>query len=79
MTLQTAKSLCPSFQEPPPASRISGDVSVGHGFSYTETKFNEDKCVESSEKQSKFVPRNVREGVFVKHVVDDIGWKKQNI
>ena len=44
---------------------------LGHGLSYTDTKFIENKWVEWSKKQSKLVLNNFREGVLVTHVIDD--------
>ena len=38
---------------------------LGHGLSYTDTKFIENKWVEWSKKQSKLVLNNFREGVLV--------------
>ena len=48
---------------------------IGHGLSYTETKFIEDKWSEWSENQSKLVPNNIDEDSIVTLVADNIDWK----
>ena len=50
---------------------------IGHGLSYTETKFIEDKWTEWSENQSKLVPNNIDEDSIVTHVADNIDWKNK--
>ena len=49
-----------------------------HEISYTETKFIEDKWAEWSENTSNIVPANIKQGVVVTHVVDNIDWKNKN-
>ena len=49
----------------------------GHGISYSETKFIEDKWAEGSENTSNIVPANIKQGVAVIRVVDNIDWKKK--
>ena len=44
----------------------------GYGISYTETKFIEDKWTEWSENTSNIVQANIKQGVVVTHVVDNI-------
>ena len=50
---------------------------LGHGLSYTETKFIDDKWIEWNKKQSKLVINNFREGVLVTYVVNNIDWKNK--
>ena len=50
---------------------------TGHGLSYTETKFIEDKWAELSENQSKLVPNNIDEDGIVTLVADNIDWKNK--
>ena len=50
---------------------------IGHGLSYTETKFIEDKWAEWSENQSKLVPNNIDEDSIVTLVADNIDWKNK--
>ena len=45
---------------------------IGHGLSYTETKFIEDKWARWSENQSKLVPSNKDEDSIVTPVADNI-------
>ena len=52
---------------------------IGHGLSYTETKFIEDKWSEWSENQSKLVPNNIDEDSIVTLVADNIDWKNKTI
>ena len=47
---------------------------IGHGLSYTETKFIEDKWAEWSENQLKLVPNNIGEDSIVTLVADNIDW-----
>ena len=42
---------------------------LGHGLSYTDTTFIENKWVEWSKKQSKLVLNNFRAGVLVTHLL----------
>ena len=61
------------------SSVIVNDLhKFGHGISYTETKFIEDKWAEWSENTSSIVPANIKQGVVVTHVVDNIHWKNKN-
>ena len=51
---------------------------LGHGLSYTETKF--DKWAEWAENESTIVPSsNIEENIVVTHVVDNIDWKNKDI
>ena len=50
---------------------------IGHGLSYTKTKFLENKWVEWSENQSKSIPNNVDEDSIVTLVADNIDWKNK--
>ena len=50
---------------------------IGHGLSYTETKFIEDKWAEWGENQSKLVPNNIDEDSIVTPVADNIDWKNK--
>ena len=50
---------------------------IGHGLSYTETKFIGDKWAEWSENQSKLVPNNIDEDSIVTLVADNIDWKNK--
>ena len=52
---------------------------LGHGISYTETQFIQDKWVEWSEKQSSYIPSNIKKGHIVTHVVDNIDWKNKDV
>ena len=51
---------------------------IGHGLSYTETKFIDDKWAERRENQSKLVPNNIDEDSIVTLVADNIDWKNKN-
>ena len=60
------------------SSVIANDLhKFGHGISYTETKFIEDKWAEWSENTSNIVPANIEQDVAVTHVVDNINWKNK--
>ena len=62
------------------STKIVNDLHrFGHGISYTEAKFIEDKWVEWSSKQSSYIPSNICKGVEAVHVVDNIDWKNKNI
>ena len=50
----------------------------GQEIWYTEIKFIEDKGAEWSENTSSIVPANIKQGVVVTHVVDNIHWKNKN-
>ena len=50
---------------------------IGHGLSYTETKFIEDKWAKWSENQSKLVPSNIDEDSIVTPVADNIDRKNK--
>ena len=50
----------------------------GHGISYTETKFVEDKWAEWSEQQSSLLPSNIEKGLITTLVFDNIDWKNRN-
>ena len=51
----------------------------GHGISYAETSFIQDKWAEWSERQSTYIPSNIKKGHVVTHVVDNIDWKNKNV
>ena len=60
------------------SSEVNTDLHrIGHGLSYIETKFIEDKWAEWSENQSKLVPNNIDEGSIVTLVADNIFWKNK--
>ena len=50
----------------------------GRGISYTETKSMEDKWAEWSENTFNIVLVNIKQGVVVTHVVDNIDWKNKS-
>ena len=50
----------------------------GHGISYTETKFIEDKWAEWSEQQSSLLPSNIEKGLITTLVFDNIAWKNKD-
>ena len=50
----------------------------GHGISYTETKFIEDKWAEWSEQQSSLLPSNIENSVITMLVFDNIDWKNKD-
>ena len=62
------------------SSTVVDDLhKLGHGISYTETKFIEDKWAEWAENESRIVPSNIEKNVIVTHVVDNIDWKNKNL
>ena len=61
-------------------STIADDLhKLGHGISYTETHFIEDKWAEWSSRQSTIIPSNIRKGITTTHVVDNIDWKNKDL
>ena len=56
---------------------ITDSHRIGHGLSYTETRFIEDKWAEWSENQSKLVSNNIDEESIVTLVDDNIDWKNK--
>ena len=52
---------------------------LGHGLSYTETIFVEDKWAEWDEQQSSCIPSNIVKGQVTTHVADNIDWKNKSI
>ncbi len=61
------------------SSNLVNDLSkLGHGITYTETKFIEDKWAEWSENSSKIVPSNIKPGVIPTLVSDNIDWENKN-
>ena len=55
------------------SSTIVNDLHLyGHGISYTEAKFIEDKWAEWTTKQSSYIPSNIYKGVETVYVVDNI-------
>ena len=42
---------------------------MGHGISYTETYFNEDKCAEWSSNQSPIITSNILKSITTTHIV----------
>ena len=62
------------------SSAIVDDLhKLGHGISYTETHFIEDKWAEWSSRQSTIIPSNIRKGITTTHVVDNIDWKNKDL
>ena len=60
------------------SSEVTTDLHrIGHGWSYTETKFMEEKWAKWSENQSKLVSNNIDEDSIVMLVADYIDWKNQ--
>ena len=60
------------------SSEVTTDLHrIGHGLSYTETKFIEDKWAEWSENESKLVPNNIGQDSIVTIVADNIDWKNK--
>ena len=57
---------------------IDDSHKFGHGISYTETKFIEDKWAEWSEQQSSLLPTNIEKGLLTSLVFDDIDWKNKD-
>ena len=51
----------------------------GHGISYTDTIFIQDKWADWSQKQSSIIPSNIEKGRVVTHVVDNIDWQNKSI
>ena len=51
---------------------------IGHGILYTGTKFIENNWGEWNDNTSSIVPANIKQGVVVTHVVDNIDWKNKN-
>ena len=61
------------------SSNVVNDIhDFGHGISYTDTLFIEDKWAEWSEKQTSFIPSNIEKGQIVTHVVDNIDWQNKS-
>ena len=52
---------------------------LGHGISYSETLFVEDKWAEWSQYQSNLIPSNIISGVPTTLVSDNIDWKNKSI
>ena len=52
---------------------------LGHGVSYTEILFVEDKWAEWDERQSSYIPSNIAKGQDTTHVAENIDWKKKSI
>ena len=50
---------------------------IGHGLTYTEAKFIDDKWAEWSGNQSKILPNNIDKDSIVTLVTDNIDWKNK--
>ena len=63
------------------SSNIISDLhKLGHGLSYTATKFIEDKWAEWTERQSSLIPCNIHKGMAVTTLVfDNIDWKNNDL
>ena len=51
----------------------------GHGISYDETIFIQDKWAEWCEKQSSLIPSNIESRKLVTHVVNNIDWENKGL
>ena len=62
------------------SSTIVDDLhKLGHGISYTATRFIENKWVKWSSNQSTIISSNVHKGISTTHVVDNIDWKNKDL
>ena len=52
---------------------------LGHGLSNTETVFIQDKWTEWTERLKSIIPSNIKKGVIVTHVFDNIDWKNKTL
>ncbi len=52
---------------------------LGHGISYTETIFIEDKWAEWGRHSSSEIPSNIMRGLPTTHVADNIDWKNKEL
>ena len=53
--------------------------SLGHGISYTETSFIEDKWAEWTRESSEMIPSNIKKGVDTTMVSDNIDWENKSL
>ena len=62
------------------SSNVVKDIHhYGHGISYDETIFIQDKWAEWCEKQSSLIPSNIVSRKLVTHVVDNIDWENKSL
>ena len=52
---------------------------LGHGISYTETMFIEDKWAEWASERNTDIPSNIKKGLPTTHVADNIDWKNKEL
>ena len=52
---------------------------LGHGISYTETMFIEDKWAEWGRNRSSEIPSNILRGLPTTHVADNIDWRNKEL
>ena len=61
-------------------SNVVKDIHhYGHGVSYIETIFIQDKWAEWCEKQSSLIPSNIESRKLVTHIVDNIDWENKSL
>ena len=62
------------------SSNLINDLRhFGYGIPYTEVLFIQDKWAEWTDKQKSIIPSNIKKGIIVTHVFDNIDWKDKNI
>ena len=62
------------------SSNVVKDIlHYGHGISYDETIFIQDKWAEWCEKQSSLIPSNIESRKLVTHVVNNIDWESKSL
>ena len=62
------------------SSNVVKDIHhYGHGISYIETIFIQDKLAEWCEKKSSLIPSNIESRKLVTHVVDNIDWENKSL
>ena len=62
------------------SSNVVKDIlHYGHGISYDETIFVQDKWAEWCEKQSSLIPSNIESRKLVTHVVNNIDWESKSL
>ena len=66
------------YRKTGPSVIVNDLHKIGRGILYTETKLIEDKWGEWSGNTSNIVPENIKQGVVVTHVVDNIEWKNKS-
>ena len=52
---------------------------LGHGISYTETMFIEDKWAEWASERNTDIPSNIKKDLPTTHVADNIDWKNKEL